>query len=122
MYCKSCGEIIIGNEKVCPKCGEPIRSGLDIPEKHMENSEEYTYVKPKNKFAIFYDKLIEVVGRITGIAILVMLVWYIQIWPHHIYKVGCNYLEDKVFTEETEYKIKKYDKKYISDGKDKETI
>lgn len=122
MYCKSCGEMIIGNEKVCPKCGEPIHSGLDIPEKQMENSEEYTYVKPKSKFAIFYDKLIEVVGRITGIAILVMLVWYIQIWPHHIYKVGCNYLEDKVFTEETEYKIKKYDKKYISDGKDKEVL
>ena len=88
----------------------------------MENSEEYTYVKPKSKFAIFYDKLIEVVGRITGIVILIMLVWYIQIWPHHIYKVGCNYLEDKVFTKEKEYKIKKYDKKYISDGKDKEVL
>ena len=67
-------------------------------------------------------ELIEVVGRITGIAILVMLVWYIQIWPHHIYKVECNYLEDNVFTKETEYKIKKYDKKYISDGKDKEVL
>ena len=114
MYCKSCGERIIGTEKECPKCGEPVHSGLDIPENQVESTGEYTYVKPKSKLAIFYDKLCEIVGIITGIFFLVLLIWYFQIWPHHIYKVGCNYLKDKIFTSETEYKFKKYDKNYIS--------
>lgn len=123
MYCKSCGEMIAENEKSCPKCGDPVYSDeVDVQEKPVENPEEHPDVKPQSKFAVFYEKLTDLAGTVVCIAILLMLIWYIQIWPRHVYKVGCNYLEDYVLTEDRDYEIQKYDKHQISDGKEKEKL
>lgn len=123
MYCKGCGEILIGNEQVCPKCGESVCSDeVDVQEKLVENPTEHTDVQPQSKVALFYEKLTDMAGTVVVIAILLMLIWHIQIWPRHVYKVGCNYLEDYVLTENMDYKIQKYDKHQISDGKEKEKL
>ena len=38
MYCKNCGEMIIGNEKVCPKCGEPVHSCLESNDSEVDSA------------------------------------------------------------------------------------
>lgn len=128
MYCTKCGNILMENERVCSNCGEVVKTeGIEpemepksIGEASIKDSldkiySDNAYVQPKSKVIIFCEALGEICSAIAGIGLAIMLIWYIQIWPYHIYKVGCHYLESNVFGENADYDFVKYNKRAVGE-------
>lgn len=116
MYCKSCGEAIIGNKQVCPNCGEAVRSSLDISEQNLENTEDYSHEKTE-KTNGWLDSLPGLILFFVVIGLVYLIRNYQPfISPRHVYKVGCDYLKEQVFSPDMDYTIKKYGKELVDGG------
>lgn len=117
MKCRNCGEIVDENERVCPKCGEPIEQRNEMAEGQVDEAEsDFIKERKKGKITIVYNKVYKFIRATAIIFILLMLIWYTQIWPRNVYKKSCKVLENKAFSnEDCDYEVEKFNEKYITE-------
>lgn len=80
-------------------------------ETDLRDANEHKQSLPKEK--TLYNKLIEAVGSLLGFVLLWTLIFGYQIWPRHVYKIGCEYLKENVLSSDADYMCVGYDKNYI---------